>query len=407
MNRKSLTVLLGLTAALVMAGTDSNTDILKAEEVFAEEEFAEEVVFEDESEDYYEEEEVFEEVELEPITPSEYLIADPGQYVTPTAYEGLEVVQYVYEVTDDLINDQIQSELEMYGEEVEVDRASQSGDTIYVDMTYSVQGSEEEPYTESTYYYIGYEELGAEFDEQLTGASVGDTLKFSLSFDDSVYMEEWIDQTVDFEIVVTSICELVTPEYNDEYAQEYMGYDTIEEYEEDLRASITSEYEEMSYTETVDTLFYDAIDQAVFSGYPQELYDTAKEEVVAVYQSFADSFGMESFYELFDMTEEDIDAEVLDTVNRRLFTSWICSEHDIEVTEDEYVSYITEYAEYYGYENAAQFEADYTRASIVWSLYESKVGELLYDSASITEEVYTEDEAALEDLEYLDEEETE
>ncbi len=387
MKRKSLTVLFGLTAALVFA-CSSNTALLKAEEVFVDESM--------------EEAEYSEDVELEPITPSEYLVADAGQYITPTVYEGLEVTQYVYEVTDELINDQIQSELEMYGEEVEADRASQSGDTIYVDMTYSIQGSEEDPVTESTYYYIGYEELGAEFDEKLIGASVGDTLEFSLSFDDSVYMEDWIDQTVDFEIVVTSICELSLPEYNDEFIQEYMGFDSVEAYEEDLRASVTSEYEEMSYSETVEALFYDAITQSVFSGYPQDLYDTSKEEVIAVYESFAASFGMDSFYELFDMTEEDIDAEVLDTVNRRLFTSWICAEHGIEVTEEEYLSYVTEYAEYYGYENALQFEQDYTRSSIVWSLYESKVGELLYQSASITEEVYEESMASAEDSEYLE-----
>ena len=402
MKKKSLTVLLGLTAALIFAGSDSNTQLIKADEISAEESADDELFEED---DYFEEGVVFEEVELDPITPSEYLIADADQYITPTVYEGLEVTQYVYEITDELISEQIQSELEMYGEEVEVDRASQSGDTLYVDMTYSVQGSNDDPVTESTYYYIGYEELGAEFDEKLIGASVGDTLKFSLTFDDSVYMEDWINQTVDFELVVTSICELSLPEYNDTFVQENMGYDTVEEYEEALRTSIASEYAETSYTETVDALFTEAIAQSVFSGYPQELYDASKEEVISVYQAFAENFGMDNFYELFDMTEEDIDAEVLDTVNRRLFISWLCAERNIEVSEEEYMSYVTEYAEYYGYENAAQFEEDYSRSSIVWSLYESKAGELLYESASITEETYTEDAEFSEDLEYIDEEE--
>lgn len=402
MKKKSLTVLLGLTAALIFAGSDSNTQLIKADEKSAEVSADDELFEED---DYFEEGAVFEEVELDPITPSEYLIADAEQYITPTVYEGLEVTQYVYEITDELISEQIQSELEMYGEEVEVDRASKSGDTLYVDMTYSVQGSNDDPVTESTYYYIGYEELGAEFDEKLIGASVGDTLKFSLTFDDSVYMEDWINQTVDFELVVTSICELSIPEYNDTFVQENMGYDTVEEYEEALRTSITSEYAETSYTETVDALFTEAIAQSVFSGYPQELYDSSKEEVISVYQAFAENFGMDNFYELFDMTEEDIDAEVLDTVNRRLFISWLCAERNIEVSEEEYMSYVTEYAEYYGYENAAQFEEDYSRSSIVWSLYESKAGELLYESASITEETYTEDAEFSENLEYIDEEE--
>ena len=59
-----------------------------------------------------------------------------------------------------------------------------------------------------------------------------------------------------------------------------------------------------------------------------------------------------------------------------------------EVTEDEYVNYVNEYADYYG-ESPADFETLYTRETLVNALYESKVTELLLEKANVTETPYT------------------
>ena len=71
-----------------------------------------------------------------------------------------------------------------------------------------------------------------------------------------------------------------------------------------------------------------------------------------------------------------------------MIASVICEQNDLEITQDEYASYVSEYAAYYGYEDVAQFEKDNSRPTLVWSLYESKAGDYLYQNAKITEEVY-------------------
>lgn len=387
MNRKRLIVLLGLAAALSITGC-GNTKKETAETEFSTA-APEEVAEEDLAAEELLQEDTEEEQTLEPITPSDYLIEDTSDYIALGEVKGLEVTQYTYEITDDMVDEQIQYELEMYSEEVEVDRASASGDIIYLDLTSTVSGEDAE--SESTYFYLGDEEYGAEFDEQLTGLTAGETKKFTITFGDEIWIEEWVDQTVDFKAQITSVCELSVPEYNDDFVAEYTDYESMEDYEAYLKESMAAEYEDLSYSDTMDSLFEEAAAQSVFAGYPEDLYEVCKEELLSIYFAFTGSDDVEDVYAMFDITEETLDAEILDSVDRRILISAICQEYDLEVTEEEYMTFLEEYAEYYGYDNAAAFEEDYSRESLVWSLYEYKAAELLYEEAEITEVPYEEE----------------
>ena len=50
---------------------------------------------------------------------------------------------------------------------------------------------------------------------------------------------------------------------------------------------------------------------------------------------------------MFGVTEDDIAEEAKNLVNRRLFISAYAEANNIEVTEDEYVNYVNEYADVY------------------------------------------------------------
>ena len=96
------------------------------------------------------------------------------------------------------------------------------------------------------------------------------------------------------------------------------------------------------------------------------------------------------FWKCSAFPESDIEEEAKNLVNRRLFIAAYVQANNVEVTEEEYVDYVKEYAAYYG-ETAADFEALYTRETIVNALYESKVTGLLMEQAKVTEVPYTED----------------
>ncbi|MCD8103999.1 MAG: hypothetical protein LUF35_03105 [Lachnospiraceae bacterium] len=331
---------------------------------------------------------------LSSITPSDYLQQDAANYITVDSLEGLEVTQYTYEVTDEMIQEQIEEDLYLFSEETDVDRAAESGDVIYLDLTVTIDGSDD-TYEESTYFALGDAEYGEEFDEALIGASAGDTLSFSITFsedasDTTFIDEDWDGQTVNFEAVIDSVCEVTEAEYTDEYVAENTDYSTIEEYEAALREYLEAEYEEISYSDVLDSLFEAALDSCEISEIPDELYEACREETLASYAAFLDTTDEEEILAEFDMTEEELDSEVQDLAERRLLISYICELNDIEITEEDYVAYVEEYADYYGYDSAADFEADMDRSYLVWSMYEARAGEILYNAADITTESYDE-----------------
>lgn len=389
MNKKRILFLLGLSAALGMTGC-GNKEKETAETEFstaAPEETAVEDLDTNEMLEEADETNATEET-LEPITPSDYLPENLSTYLSLGDLSDLKATEYIYEVSDDMIQAQIEEELELYAEEIETDRASADGDVIYLDLTSTVNG---ETNTESTYFYLGSQEYGAEFDEQLIGLTTGDSKEFSITFDDEIWIEEWANQTVDFKAEITSVCELSIPEYNDTFAAEYTDYETIAEYEASLKESLTEEYSDLAYSDAVEALFDAAAEQTVFSSYPEDLYETCKEELLSTYFAFTGSDDVEDVYELFGLTEDSLDAEVQNSVNRRLLVSAICQEQNLELTEEDYVSYVTDYAEYYGYDNAASFESEYSREYLVWFLYESMAADYLYNEAEITKVPYEED----------------
>ena len=347
-----------------------------------------------------------EEKALEPITPSEYLVQKASDYVKLGDYDGVEVTKYTYEITDDMVQDEIQGELEDASEEESTNAPSEDGNTIYMNLTASVDG-EEAADPEETFITLGQEEYGAEFDEKLTGVSTGDTLDFTITYGDDTWQEDWQGKTVDFSVEVTDVTKSEVPEYNEDYVKNYTGYDTKEEYEASVREYLEQSYEEQSAYDQSEELISACLERTEFTGeYPEDLFEACKEEALSAYSMFVDEGGdVTDVLDMFGLTESDIEEEAKNLVNRRLFISAYAQANNIEVTEDDYVSYVNEYADYYG-ESAADFEALYTRETLVNALYESKVIDQLLEKAKVTEKEYTgdvsEDEDMYEDGELLD-----
>ena len=347
-----------------------------------------------------------EETALKPITPSEYLIQNASDYVTLGDYDGIEVTKYTYEITDDMVQDEIQEELEDASEEKSTDAPSEDGNTVYMNLTATVEGGEASD-PEETFITLGQEEYGTEFDEKLTGVSTGDTLDFTITYGDDTWQEDWQGKTVDFSVEVTDVTNSEIPEYNDDYVKNYTGYDTKEEYEASVKEYLEQSYEEQSAYDASEELLGACLQNTQFTGeYPEELFDACKEEALSGYSMFVGEDGdVNEVLDMFGVTESDIEEEAKNLVNRRLFISAYVLANNIEVTEDEYVDYVNEYADYYG-ESAADFEEMYTRETIVNALYESKVTDQLMEKAKITETAYTgddaEEDAMYEDGETLD-----
>ena len=333
-----------------------------------------------------------EEVALDPITPSEYLVQNASDYVTLGDYDGVEVTRYTYEITDDMVQDEIQEELADASDEQSTNAPSEDGNIVYMNLTATVEG-EEAAEPEETFITLGQEEFGAEFDQKLTGVSTGDKLDFSITYGDDTWQEDWQGKTVNFSVEVTDVTASNTPEYDEDYVKNYTGYDTKEEYEASVKEYLEQSYEEQSTYDETEDLISACLARTEFTGeYPDDLFEACREEALSGYSMFVEEDGdVNDVLDMFGVTEDDIAEEAKNLVNRRLFISAYAEANNIEVTEEEYVDYVNEYADYYG-ESPADFETLYTRETLVNALYESKVTELLLEKANVTETPYTPEE---------------
>ena len=353
-----------------------------------------------------------EEVALDPITPSEYLVQNASDYVTLGDYDGVEVTRYTYEITDDMVQDEIQEELADASDEQSTNAPSEDGNIVYMNLTATVEG-EEAADPDETFITLGQEEFGAEFDQKLTGVSAGDKLDFSITYGDDTWQEDWQGKTVDFSVEITDVTASNTPEYDEDYVKNYTGYDTKEEYEASVKEYLEQSYEEQSTYDEAEDLISACLARTEFTGeYPDDLFEACREEALSGYSMFVEEDGdVNDVLDMFGVTEDDIAEEAKNLVNRRLFISAYAEANNIEVTEEEYVNYVNEYADYYG-ESPADFETLYTRETLVNALYESKVTELLLEKANVTETPYTpedyeeeesEEDDTLDDLEIVEE----
>ncbi len=341
-----------------------------------------------------------------------YLISDADQYVKLGELKGLSVAHPVYEISDGEVDYEIQNMLYDYAETVTVDRAADQGDILDLTVTALIDG-ESEPYYdgEELSYDLGYEEFSPEFDKQLTGKMAGDNVKFSVTYDDDIYYnEDWVGHTVDFDVTVNSVGEYTVPEYTEEFVKENLGYDSKEEFEADYRAQMEENYASEADQETLLNALNAAMEESTIEGYPDQLYDSISEEVKAGYESFAEQFGMtlDELYESFGFSEDDMEDEILESVNRRLFVSAVCNQEGLTLTEQEYSDYVVNLADLYQYESVDELTAEYGKSALVWEAYTNKaagfilLGAEVYDAPTSAEDGMLEEDLYDEDEEFIE-----
>jgi trigger factor len=148
-------------------------------------------------------------------------------------YGGLRVELPSVTATDEDIQNAIDAERGRHGNLASVDRPAARGDQLTLDVAAS---RDDDPVpglnTEDWLYELGKGWVAEGFDEQLIGASTGDSLSFSA-------VPSGTTDEADFEVTVTNVQELVLPELSDEWVSDHLGeFDTIEAWKASIEERI-------------------------------------------------------------------------------------------------------------------------------------------------------------------------
>ena len=298
------------------------------------------------------------------------------KYVTLGDYTGMTIDRIKTTVTDDDVQEEVQNDLYTNADYTEVtDRAAQNGDTVNIDYIGKIDGAEFDGGSDADFdLELGSGTFLSDFEDGIVGMKTGETKDITVTFPED-YDGELDGKTAVFSVTVNSITDVTLPEYNDSYVQDNYGFDTTAEFEASLKSDLQEQYDDDAhYTACADALTQ-AVDNASFDGYPQELYDTTKTQVESDNQAFAEQLGIE----WTDLVGEDYDIEddVLSAIHEKMVVCVIADKEKLTITDDELNSYIDDNWELYEYDSKDAFVEDNGEDALRYTLLYDKVLDFL------------------------------
>ena len=158
-----------------------------------------------------------------------------------TNYEGIPVQEVSTKVEDNEVDASLKKLQEDMAElaPVEEDRAVQEGDFAEISYTGTIQGSDEPPLTgEKAVAEIGGRTTVKEFSENLVGTKVGEEKSFNVVYRPNYPTEKLAGKTVEYKVKIEGLKTKEIPELNDEFAQRFGEYKTLDDLKGKLREDI-------------------------------------------------------------------------------------------------------------------------------------------------------------------------
>ncbi len=269
--------------------------------------------------------------------------------VLPEGYIGFEID----EVTDADVDAYVHDTLANYKERVLKETAIEIGDIAVIDFTGYLNGQTFEGGSAQGYELeVGNSGFIPGFDDGLIGAKKGDTLMLNLKFPEDYRSADLAGKDVTFEVKIRSTAAQVLPEFTDEFVVEITSgqYTSTEEFRLYAKGFLQ---EERRYNGVMDYLVENTVFNKFNEDYIQAAFELEKmyyalqygaESVEALEASWATYHGPTFTEGMWAYVEQQIRRYEQD----RVVLYCVAKAENLELTEDEFIKSVTEYAESLG-----------------------------------------------------------
>ena len=318
------------------------------------------------------------EFDIESIDKKDGVVLVAKVYVKPEAniegYKGIEVTKATIRVTADEIRAEIDRVRERNSRMIDVtDRAAENGDTANIDYEGSVDGV---PFdggkAEGADLILGSGQFIPGFEDQIVGHNIGDEFDVNVKFPAEYHAKELADKDAVFKCKLNGLKLKELPELDDEFVRDVSDFDTVSEYEADVKAKI-KERKEADADRSVEDQLIDAIIEKLDCDIPEAMYVNETENFVRDYDTRLRMQGLD-LKTYFQYTGMDLDAlrtqlrpQAEKQVKTRLALEKIASLENIVASDEE-------------------IEAEYTRLSEAYSMEVDKIKESI-EAADLAEDI--------------------
>lgn len=278
------------------------------------------------------------EASAEGFTFKAQVIVEPEMEID--GYKGIEIEKKSTEVTDELIEKEIEQVRERNSRLVTVeDRAAENGDTAVIDFEGFVDGEAFEGGKSEGYNLsLGSGNFIPGFEEQIVGHKAGEAFSIFVNFPEEYQAEKLQGKEAEFKIVLHEIKTKELPEVDDEFVQDVSDKETLEEYKEELRETVGKRLVDEAEKD-VDDKIAEKLMELVQGEIPEAMYENQTNEMIRDFENRLRSQGldMDTYMRYMGMDVNALkgmyrtDAEK--RVKLRLALETIAKKENIEVTE--------------------------------------------------------------------------
>ncbi len=312
------------------------------------------------------------------------------KYVTLGEYKNLDVDLTVSTITDEAVEEEIQSTLEQNAENQEVtDRTTvQEGDIVNINMTATVDGEDfDDANLEDSDYTLGDNEYGEDFDKAFIDKNKGDTFDLTVTLPSDYSDDTYAGKEAAFNITINKIEKSVVPELNDEFVQSVSDdCKTVDEYRKYVKEDLQKTADDDNESSAKEDLMALAVENATIKGSSDDTYNLYYNQLVNDYTSYAQQWGMtfDNFISQFmGMDEESFKDFVLDQVYDIQVAMAIADKEKLTVSDKEYKTLLKQYAEDYGWDSTDELEKAYSKEYLKNNMTRDKVLDFLFENANV------------------------
>ncbi len=257
-------------------------------------------------------------------------------------YKGIEIEKLSTEVTEELLQAEIDKVLEQGSRLVAVEgRPAQNGDSVVIAFEGFLDGTPfEGGKADSHTLELGSGSFIPGFEEQIVGHNVDDEFTIDVTFPEDYQAEELKGKATQFAIKIHEIKEKEVPVLDDEFVKDVSEKDTVDEYKELLKEEIAQRLED-SAKRDIDDKVAEKLQELLQADIPEVMFENEAKEMTREMEARLQSQGidMNMYMQYTGMTiEKMIEMNIEQATQRvklRFALEKIAQIEDIQVTEED------------------------------------------------------------------------
>lgn len=305
-------------------------------------------------------------------------------------YKGIEVTAKSTEVTDEILDKEIENVRERNSRLVTVeDRPVQNDDLVVIDFEGFVDGVAFEGGKAENYNLkIGSGNFIPGFEEQIIGHSTNDEFTITVKFPEDYQVEELKAKDADFKIVLHEIKERQLPDFDEEFVKDVSDKETIDEYKEELKGEVAQRLQKESDND-VENQITDKLVELLEGEVPQAMYTNEVNEMLREFDMRLRQQGMDlnTYMQYTGMNVETLAGgyreQAEKRVKLRLILEKIAEKEAIEVSDEDVEKEYARLAEAYSME-VEKVKNAISSEDLAKDLAVEKAMQLVKDSAKIS-----------------------